>query len=312
MGDVGRNLIHNSMFNVAQRGVGPWVGDGSYTADRWVSAANPSSAQTITVAALSDGNRAAIGDEAARQGIQAVVTGYGTAGSYNVLVQRIENVRRLSGKTVTVSLTAWVGSGSFKLGVGFTQSFGTGGAPSTAANVAGQSVTLSTTPTRYSLTFNLPSTSGKTFGTNANDYTEVVIWFSGATDQNSYNGSIGPQSATFVLWGVQLEIGSVATPLEKPDPQVDVANCRRFYNITELGLLQYNTAGGYCNAYGYFPVAMRAFPTLGLVVLGTDSNLATINVTNATAGAVAFIMTVSATATGLVGATRSIIASADL
>src|SRR5678810_1043983 len=33
--NVGRNLIHNSMFNVNQRGLGSWTTSGVYTSDRW-------------------------------------------------------------------------------------------------------------------------------------------------------------------------------------------------------------------------------------------------------------------------------------
>ena len=41
--------------------------------------------------------------------------------------------------------------------------------------------------------------------------------------------NVGVQSGSIAIWGVQLEIGSVATPLEKPDPQQDLAKCQRFY-----------------------------------------------------------------------------------
>ncbi|HEY2416400.1 MAG TPA: hypothetical protein VGH84_00655, partial [Steroidobacteraceae bacterium] len=32
---VGRNLLHNALFNVAQRGAGPWTTSGAITMDRW-------------------------------------------------------------------------------------------------------------------------------------------------------------------------------------------------------------------------------------------------------------------------------------
>jgi hypothetical protein len=310
-GNVGRNLVHNGLFNVAQRGAGPWSVSG-YTLDRWI-LQFVTDTVTINQVVLADVNRAAIGDEAAAFCLQAVVAGNAAAGALTTMQHRMEDVRRLAGKTVTVSFWAVAGS-ALKLGINMVQDFGTGGSPSAAVQVmsTGIAIQLDTSWARYTATIAVPSISSKTLGTAANNYTRIEFWYSSGATSNATAGNIGVQSGTIQLWGVQLEIGSVDTPLEKPDPQVDVANCRRFYSVTEIGMLQYNTAGGYCNAYGYFPVAMRAFPTLGLGVLGTDSNLATINVAAATAGAVAFILSVSATGTGLVGATRSISASADL
>ena len=65
MGDVGRNLIHNPMFNIAQRGGGPFTTAGATTLDRWLMTF---SGDTLSVAtlALSDTDRSQIGDEAAR------------------------------------------------------------------------------------------------------------------------------------------------------------------------------------------------------------------------------------------------------
>src|SRR5208282_354029 len=34
--DTGRNKLHNPLFRVQQRGLGPWTGAGNYTADRWL------------------------------------------------------------------------------------------------------------------------------------------------------------------------------------------------------------------------------------------------------------------------------------
>ncbi|HEY2419121.1 MAG TPA: hypothetical protein VGH84_14450, partial [Steroidobacteraceae bacterium] len=62
--NVGRNLIHNPLFNVAQRGAGPWTTAGIWTLDRWF--IYPiGSAQSVTQQIVTDADRAAIGDEAA-------------------------------------------------------------------------------------------------------------------------------------------------------------------------------------------------------------------------------------------------------
>ena len=49
-------------------------------------------------------------------------------------------------------------------------------------------------------------------------------------------GNIGVQSGTVYLWGVQLEIGSVATPLDYGGtPQQQLAQCQRFFQIVMTG-----------------------------------------------------------------------------
>jgi hypothetical protein len=78
---------------------------------------------------------------------------------------------------------------------------------------------------------------------------------------------------------VQLEIGSVATPLEKPDPQQDLAKCQRFfYASTAANALGASVAGYIVAGVGVsisqpFPTMMRAAPTL------TPSNVTLSNVT---------------------------------
>src|SRR6185503_10225440 len=60
-GNVGRNLIHNSMFNVAQRGAGNWTVTG-YTLDRWrLDLALDTT--TVTQTSAGDSQRAQSGDE---------------------------------------------------------------------------------------------------------------------------------------------------------------------------------------------------------------------------------------------------------
>jgi hypothetical protein len=262
--NVGRNLVHNSLFNIAQRGVGPFtVG---YTLDRWSTFAT-NDTLSITQTALVDADRAAIGDEAATVSLKNVFTGSATAGSLSFLQQPIEGVRRLGGKTVTVSFWAKAGS-ALKLGLNMNQVLGSGGSPSSGAWIAttGTSFTLTTTMARYTATFAVPSVAGKTLGTNGDDSLQLAFWFSASATYSALSGNIGVQSGTIQLWGVQLEVGSVATALEKPDPQQDLARCQRFYQalntLTFLGTL---SAGG--QTFGQslaLPVAMRATPTMAL------------------------------------------------
>jgi len=71
------------------------------------------------------------------------------------------------------------------------------------------------------------------------------------------------QSGTVYICGVQLEIGSVATPLEKPDPQVDLANCSRFYQVGNIALQgDAAAATGVVKGMYTYPVKMRATATV--------------------------------------------------
>lgn len=258
--NVGRNLLHNPLFNVAQRGVGPFTVNGAYTADRWALGFIGGSL-SVNVYPMTDADRTAIGDEAARADLGANCVGTSGAGDQAYLQQSIESTRRLSGKTVTVSFWAVAATGTPKLGVNLYQIFGTGGSPSGPVTINGQAVTLSTTWARYVLTFVLPSASGKTLGTNGDDCTILRFWQSSGATNNTPAGGIGVQSFVFALWGVQLEIGSVMTPLEKPDPQQDLAKCQRFFQVGSVEYMGYTGAGTGQHQSWAFAVPMRATPT---------------------------------------------------
>ena len=273
LNNVGRNLIHNSMFNVAQRGAGPWTAAGNYLADRWQQTFGGGST-FVTVAAITDGSRAQIGDEAAEYALANAFVGSATAGSFNIIWQQIEDVRRLSGKTITVSFFAATLSGNLMLGVSLDQNFGSGGSPSPNVSGNGIAVTLGTTWTRYSVTLALPSVAGKTLGTSGDSRTSLNLWHSAEATFAMRSGGVGVQSGTIFLWGVQLEIGSVATPLEKPEPSDDVRRCQRFYQTGYTAFLGYGAASQQIGMSGIFSPAMRASPTMtiaGAVIYGNAS-----------------------------------------
>jgi hypothetical protein len=94
----------------------------------------------------------------------------------------------------------------------------------------------------------------------------LYFWLSSGATNNAIAGGIGVQSFTLLLWGVQLEIGGVATPLEKPDPRYDLSNCQRFYQ-SQLLIINQNTNSAGTNLTTSAPlmVHMRAVPTLSIV-----------------------------------------------
>jgi len=262
LNNAGRNLLHNALFNVQQRGAGAFSTSAAFTADRWQMAF---SGGTLSVAlnAANDTIRAQIGDEVPTNICSVTVAGTAGAGDYALLAQHIESVYRLAGKTVVLSFWAACGSGTPKLGVSMDQSFGTGGSPSANVNGTGQSVTLSTAYQRFALIFTVPSAAGKTFGSTAGtDWTSLQFWFSSGATNNTRAGGIGVQSATFGIWGIQLEIGTQATPLEKLDPRIDRSNCQRFYQIGTVALQAYSPAGAGFGGWQPFPTTMRGTPAV--------------------------------------------------
>jgi hypothetical protein len=308
--DVGRNYLHNSMMNVQQRGTGGWSANMNYTADRWRIGVS-SDAVTVNLIPASDAVRTAVGDEAATTYWQNVFTGNAAAGAYNALVQSIEGVRRLAGKTVTLSFWASASS-ALKLGINYTISYGSGGASGAIwANPTGQSVTLSTAWTRYSVTTTLPTSALKTLGTNGDDRTELWLAFSSGANSNTVLGNIGVQGTpgTVQLWGVQLELGTVATPLEKLDPVTQLQQCQRFYQVGFVSSTSYGQAGSNYGGAGTYSPSMRASPVMAISAPSyTNCGTATIPFNTGAQ----YIFNAVTTATGFVALSFNWTASADL
>lgn len=310
LNDTGRNLIHNGRFEVAQRGSGPFTANG-YTLDRWKLGFG-SDTDSVQRIALGDADRAAIGDEAATYALQNTFTGNAAAGAYSFLVQCIEDVRRLAGKTVTVSFWANA-SVALKLGVSIDQFFGSGGSPSAQVNGNGTAVTLTTAEQRYSVTIVIPSIAGKTLGTNGDSWTQVNFWFSCGATNAVRAGSIGIQSGTINLWGVQLEIGSVATPLAKREYAEELRLCQRYYQVGHVG----QSIGGNSWQAGWgnqhilpLPVPMRAQPAIAVSGI-TQTNCSATAVAAWSNFAVIHSYNVTA-ATGGVASAADFTATADL
>ncbi len=312
MHNVGRNLIHNPLFNVAQRGAGPFTTFG-YTVDRWALGMANCAGSSLSQSPVSEAQRGQIGDEAAQNMLGATVVGTAAAGDYFQAFQRIENVRRLSGKTVTVSFYA-SGTAGIKVGACFIVNYGTGGSPTPAnTTIPGQAITLTTPMSRYSVTFTLPTASGVTFGTAAGtDFTQLEFWFSAGSTLAARSGGIGQQSGTVQLWGVQLEVGSVATPLEKPDPQQELAKCQRFYQVGSVASYGMYVGGGAFTVGGIYslPATMRATPVMAITSTPTLTNCTAPTATGSTAAA--FSLTFTGTATGAANMSCTYTASADL
>jgi hypothetical protein len=200
--------------------------------------------------------------------LRTVVAGQSASSHYAIQNQRIEGVRTYAGQTVTISFFAKAGSGTPKIGVGVAQLFGTGGSPSAAAYAGAGAITISTSWARYSLTYSVPSISGKTIGTNQDDYLSLELWMSGGSDFAARASDIGIQNNTFDIWGVQVEAGSVATPFRRNanSLQGELAACQRYY-------IRY-TGNSLANQYGSYGPAESSTQALGCFMLPTSMRVA--------------------------------------
>lgn len=270
-----KNAIINGDFSVNQRGFISTTTGATYGFDRWRVLLSGGTV-TYSSQAFTVGN--AISGQEPTNFARIVTSGQSAAGDLGILEQPIEGVRTFAGQTITISFWAKAASGTPKIAAEIIQNFGTGGSPSAVVNNYVGQVTLSTSWARYSLTFNVPSISGKTLGT-ANDMVNLYLWVSGGSTWNSRNGSLGIQNNTFDFWGVQVEAGSVMTFFERRPRQVELALCQRYYYRTggttfspfSIVATQSTTAG---RAYIKLPTTMRTSPT-ALTIFGSAPGVGT-------------------------------------
>lgn len=145
------------------------------------------------------------------------------AQNYCIKEQHIEEVAKLSGKTITLSFWAKADA-TKKLGITIDQVFGTGG--STAVIAFSTNFSLTTSWKRYTFTITLPSVSGKTIG--ANSYTNLRFWFSHGTN---YPFGVGSQTGTFDIANVTFVEGRTAKEWQPENLAVLMEKCKRYYEF---------------------------------------------------------------------------------
>ncbi len=261
---AGKNKIINGDFLINQRAFTSSTASGdTYMFDRWLSQSPSGGTVTRSAETFTLGSAPVAGYEG-KTFLRVDVTGQtGLSTDRAQIAQPIESVRTFANQTVTVSFWAKSASGTPQVAVGLRQIFGTGGSPSGAVSTAGIKATISTSWTRYSFTFSVPSISGKTLGTNNNDSLYAQIWFSGGSNFNALTDSLGVQTNTFDIWGVQAEAGSVATAFQTATGtlQGELAACQRYFQ-TIRGFSAIASGTTAVNASLQFPVCMRAFPSV--------------------------------------------------
>lgn len=259
------NYIINGAFEINQRAFTSTTTPGAFTFDRWYPAFSGStvtcSSQTFTPGTISNAQ------VEPTNYVRIVQSGATGAGNYVQYDQKIEDVRTLAGQSVTVSFWARVATGTAVVGVNLTQDFGTGG----SAYVDYYStVTVNSSWTRYSVQFNLLSTTGKTIGSSSN--VRLALWTSaGSSYTGLFGNALGLQNNTFEFWGVQVEQGVVAMPFRRNANSIqgELAACQRYYirfvDVTGVRTVYGSSvwqASTVNNGIINLPVQMRRTPTV--------------------------------------------------
>lgn len=245
---AGKNAVINGDFKIWQRGTSFSGINGVYTADRWVGATN----KTVTVSQQTFTAGAA--PVSGYEGTYFLRIAQSAGGSYCAIQTRLEDVRLFAGQTITLSFWAKADA-TVANRAGIIQIFGTGG----SANVDNysSSYNITTSWARYTYTIALGSISGKTIGTNSYLSIQPIL----TEDALAH---------TIDIWGVQLEVGPVATPFQTATGTIqgELAACHRYYYQIGPGAAYASFGiGGFHPANNSFmfivntPVVMRVVPT---------------------------------------------------
>lgn len=257
-----RNRLINGDMKIWQRGTSFTVaatGSPTYTADRW--GVSPTGA---SVGVTLGGGPAGFS--------QTSLVVYGNSGLTSVQIcQRIEAVNcvDLSGKYVTVSGYIWQSTGSPLSGVTVRIARANAGDNYTSVTQMGSTYTIPTFPSSQWTRFTC------TFTTDAYALNGVVLLIDTNTGYSN--------SAVVALNGMQLEVGTVATPYEFQMFSEQLAQCQRYYEKS----YELNTAPGSQTTYGairqraptvdfwyyvQYKVAKRASPSSAVVYSNRIAN----------------------------------------
>jgi len=251
---AGKNAIINGDFGIWQRGTSISLSNSSavYGPDRFYAQCNFSAGtSSISRQTFTPGTAPVSGYE----GTYFARLTCGSTSTVAFINQRVEDVRKFAGQTITVSFWAKA-STSTDVTVYINQNFGTGGSTYVGLNTTAGTITTSWT--RYTGTIAIPSITGKTIGTNS--FIEFQIL--STTNLNS---------ATIDYWGVQVEAASTASNFQTATGTIqgELAACQRYYirwngssganSQIGPGINSSTTAG---RAVIPLPVTMRTTPTV--------------------------------------------------
>ena len=240
-----RNLLHNSSFEVWQRGTAfasGASGGNRYTADRWSVPRRTRAAQSTDVPA--GFKYALLLDREQTGGAEPFTVSQGI---------EADNIRFTGSYTLSFYAKSSDIS-TVNINVQDRTTVSEGGT-SHSSIVTNQAVSITSSWARYTHTFTLSS-----------------IALSGTCLRISIGNTSASQNDELLLTGIQLETGSVATDIEKRSLGQELALCHRYYYLVGSqardGNVSYNLGLGALNTdnsafiHFPFPTEMRATPTL--------------------------------------------------
>jgi hypothetical protein len=268
-----RNIVINGGMTIDQRNSGSSINLGNgkfYAVDRFYWIENSSETPT--------GQQVTDAPDGFTHSLKITNTSTATTPSYTQLTQPIEgnNVSQLyfgNSSAQNMTLSFYVKS---SLTGQFSVAFRNGA--DNRSNVSTYTINSANTWERKIITF-----VGDTTGTYATDNTVGLSLIfrlddsGGTSTLNQWtasgdafaNGSVrfmGNASATWQVTGIQLEVGSQATPFEHRSVGEELALCQRYYykETSVRSLLVYQEGSVYLQDNHYFPMAMRTSPTATL------------------------------------------------
>jgi hypothetical protein len=268
---AGKNKIINGAFDNWQRGTSfnltssAWT----FTADRFQSfCAFSAGTATASRQTFTPGTAPVAGYEGT---YYSRITCGSTTSTWGFR-QNIEDVRTLAGQTVTLSFWIKASAANATTSIEIAQVFGSGGSGTVTTTLTGPSITTSWQ--RFSVTFTMPSVSGKTIGTSS--YVSITL----------YSATSIASSLVVDTWGWQLEAGSTATAFQTATGTIqgELAACQRYYYQWSASNAYSPFATGFtssttsANLFKPMPVTMRITPTI--TTTGTATNYAIQNGTN--------------------------------
>ncbi|MDF2483283.1 MAG: putative phage tail fiber protein [Stenotrophomonas indicatrix] len=257
---LGKNRIINGNFDIYQRGnPGTVTNAAAYTADRWIcSSAGAGVTSNWGIGATPPGQ---IQDSVLFLGFN-VVAGVSSAW----VGQWIEGVHTFAGGKATVSFWMRGGVAGKKVGLLIQQHFGTGGSAMVELQ-ASSVITLTTTFTKYTVTFDVPSIVGKTVGNN----NALLLTFFYSDDRSSmFGGQLIGQTGLFELAQVQMERGDKATDYAWRPASEELLLCQRYGEL--IAGEEYPAAAFAANditTYAKYRVPKRTTPSIAIKTTGT-------------------------------------------
>lgn len=249
-----RNKVINGDFIINARSAGLITTNGSYFCDRWLLFTGSSSAQVLTSSSVWDLTSGATANFA------RIINTHASSSGGRYIHQKVEGVRTLAGRTVTLTFWARLGSGqpTQNLVAIIIQDFGTGGSPSSQVTITGSATGATTSWQKFSTTLDLPAISG-TLGSDGNDCLIIRL------------GASLAASAMVDIAHVSLVEGDATAeddPFSSRHIQQEVALCKRYYEavvIPSSGLASVGQAYSATNYFWDLPFAeKRATPSISV------------------------------------------------